>query len=488
MARENLEFCCYRVKLIQQTPYIHFQHDQDGAILRATEVKPKLDTFIRRKMEEKGEKIPENWLIKTDGSTEALNYKMRFRVTGEPEKSEAAKYEIEAYDWGCKEAEAKKNHNDTQEETYNENRKTAERAMRNEINWMYFGNMVEKQKKVGNDRVDKTPKEYEADVHAKFKETVFYKDPIEMTILCMIPGLLEMIKSVLDEFFLLYNFGCRQTKGFGGFVTESILNMNCVKAYGEMKNRPFFYAVARIPTNADAKKKYGILLNHAMTLYAIMKGGLNLTQNNHPERYIKGYIQRQYLDIRSGTQKVYGCEKPYIKRQILKLKRDDGRDKTRYTGGFTFVRALLGLADHYEYKCLDYGQEIKKTIDVRHETDAGHEKIARFPSPITIKIIGAQIFFLFDVEAVQPILNQTFSFVLRTDDENNQGDTDNPPKSIPTMSMFDQRSTVNFMKNFVEFFNSGIGDRPAAKETLKLFGYPYNNTGSLTLKMGGIQK
>ena len=33
-------------KLKQHTPLIHFQHDQDGATLRATEVKPKLDRFI----------------------------------------------------------------------------------------------------------------------------------------------------------------------------------------------------------------------------------------------------------------------------------------------------------------------------------------------------------------------------------------------------------------------------------------------------------
>src|SRR6185503_1492446 len=35
--------------LKQHTPIIHFQHDQDGATLRATEVKPKLDRFIIEK-------------------------------------------------------------------------------------------------------------------------------------------------------------------------------------------------------------------------------------------------------------------------------------------------------------------------------------------------------------------------------------------------------------------------------------------------------
>lgn len=35
-----------KVTLKQHTPLIHFQHDQYGATLRASEVKPKLDKFI----------------------------------------------------------------------------------------------------------------------------------------------------------------------------------------------------------------------------------------------------------------------------------------------------------------------------------------------------------------------------------------------------------------------------------------------------------
>lgn len=467
MIRENLDVLL-RVNLIQQTPYIHFQHDQDGAILRATEVKPKLDEFIRKKM---GGDVPENWLIKTDGSTGALNYKMRFYVTGEPVKSKAGEYAIEAYDWKRQEHQARQRHNDHLAETCKQKKKDAENAMRAEINGMYFGNMVSG---TGNLQA------YRAEVTAKFKETVFYNDPIEMTILCMIQGLRDKIAEVLDEFFLLHNFGCRQTKGFGGFVTKTFDTNNCVEVYGEA-GCPFFYADA-------GTTDYTKLMNHAMTLYAVMKGGLNLTQNNHPERYIKGYIQRQYLDLRSKPEKVIGSEKPYIKRKLLELGRDDGRDKTRYTGGFTFIRALLGLADHYEYKFLDYGQEINKIIDVKHETDDENKKIARFPSPITIKIVGEKIFFLFDVEAVQPILNQKFSLVLRIDDESNQGDTDNPSKSISTLASFDQRNAENFMRNFVKFFNIGIGDRPAAKEKLQAFGYPHKNTANLTLMMGGTQR
>lgn len=45
------------VKLKQHTPLIHFQHDQYGATLRASEVKPKLDKFILTKLGDKNYEI-----------------------------------------------------------------------------------------------------------------------------------------------------------------------------------------------------------------------------------------------------------------------------------------------------------------------------------------------------------------------------------------------------------------------------------------------
>ena len=41
----------YKLKftLKQHTPIIHFQHNQHGATLRASELKPKLDKFLMKK-------------------------------------------------------------------------------------------------------------------------------------------------------------------------------------------------------------------------------------------------------------------------------------------------------------------------------------------------------------------------------------------------------------------------------------------------------
>lgn len=61
--------------LKQHTPIIHFQHYQEGATLRATEVKPKLDKYI---LEVSGSKIRPEMILKNENS-EALDYKLKFK-------------------------------------------------------------------------------------------------------------------------------------------------------------------------------------------------------------------------------------------------------------------------------------------------------------------------------------------------------------------------------------------------------------------------
>ena len=69
----------YKLKftLKQHTPLIHFQHDQYGATLRATEVKPKLDRFIIELCKRQGIDY-KKWLIGDGEEYSALDYKIRF--------------------------------------------------------------------------------------------------------------------------------------------------------------------------------------------------------------------------------------------------------------------------------------------------------------------------------------------------------------------------------------------------------------------------
>jgi hypothetical protein len=70
--------------LRQETPLIHFLHDQPGATLRATELKPKLDKMIVQQVGK--DNIPREWITR-EGETGhvALNYKVRIESLGKPQ-------------------------------------------------------------------------------------------------------------------------------------------------------------------------------------------------------------------------------------------------------------------------------------------------------------------------------------------------------------------------------------------------------------------
>ncbi len=70
------------VKLKQHTPLIHFQHNQEGATLRASEVKPKLDKYILDIIseEKRNQGISTGWVKRKNGKL-WLDYKMRIVST-----------------------------------------------------------------------------------------------------------------------------------------------------------------------------------------------------------------------------------------------------------------------------------------------------------------------------------------------------------------------------------------------------------------------
>ena len=70
-------------ELKQHTPIIHFQHDQAGATLRATEVKPKLDRFLIKIFNDSNTDFA-TWLI--NGQEKALDYKIRVKDVTNLEK------------------------------------------------------------------------------------------------------------------------------------------------------------------------------------------------------------------------------------------------------------------------------------------------------------------------------------------------------------------------------------------------------------------
>ena len=78
--------CILKYELVQQTPMIHFQHNETGACIRASELKPKLDRFLIKKY---GRDKLENYFIDSTNGKEALRYKVSILapITESPIKS-----------------------------------------------------------------------------------------------------------------------------------------------------------------------------------------------------------------------------------------------------------------------------------------------------------------------------------------------------------------------------------------------------------------
>lgn len=424
-----------KYKLIQQTPLIHFQHDQKGATLRATEVKPKLDKFIIEKMGWKDKlkndkerkdlrKEYGDWFI---GDSDALNYKLRIITTGEPCISHMIDREIAVH---------RAKQRDVDKYTKNQ----LERARNAEINGMFFGNMVSGKE------------DYEEKVRSSYKETVFYEgdDKIKLEVICFVTGLKQEIEKHIEEFFIVNNFGTRQSKGFGGFVAvrdgADSSSVDPVQLLVDNKYR-FFYV------DVSQNSQYPVMLNHAKNIYAVMKGGYNHTKFDPTSKYIKGYVQRCFID--GYFSKDVGSDKAFIKKYMRTMGEDPYSEKY---SEFIFSRALLGLADYYEFR----DRVRRGRVDIFGFGDNGFN-VERFKSPITIKIIGNKLIFLFG--SFDEICNKTFyfspngipsktTFDKKTTSEKRDYILNNPSifKKIETPKKFDDEDIVLFINDFAEYF------------------------------------
>jgi len=146
------------IPLKQHTPLIHFQHEQAGATLRATEVKPKLDKY----------------LIEHAFDSDASKY-ARFLVGGKNAEHKALDYKLSVKS-AVHPPEAIKR---------------GDREMP-----MFFANM-------GNDYQERG---------------LIWNDDISLCIHCLHLELRDLIANCVGEFLAATNFGMRSTKGFGSFT------------------------------------------------------------------------------------------------------------------------------------------------------------------------------------------------------------------------------------------------------------------------------
>lgn len=347
------------VKLKQYTPLIHFQWEQKGATLRASEVKPKLDRFVLEKLvEKKGEEyIKGKECYEKEKKEEVKEFEAL-------EMFKKAYWIGKAYGWLIGESKAL---------DYKVRIKSSgERTELNKLP-MYFGDTD--------------------------KKGVSYDQELDLTISSFYNEIIELLKRYLSEFFFCYNFGCRQSKGYGGF---EVFEMN--EGYNQKMNVKFenFYTKAgsnteliQINLKLEQKNDFWELFSFLDLYYKSIRGGINLKD----KLYCKPILYYW------AKENKWEWEKRYIKRNLLIddysfckwNKKNENWDSENGKGydsqeiddknindfpSSYLIRDLLGFSSYVRWN--SYAIEVKKE-EITEEEKTAKDNF-RLSSPFLLKV------------------------------------------------------------------------------------------------------
>lgn len=338
--------------LKQHTPIIHFQHDQEGATLRASEVKPKLDRFIIEKLTGQiGEKafdlfktnpIWKNWLV-GKGDHAALDYKLILMPQGV----------------------------NIQSSIIYKNRKNNKYESHYPLLLANMGGSYKKE---------------------DLRDLIQFEE-IKGRIVTFNSELIPIITNSISSFYAIENFGNRSSKGFGSFTISDYQigkEEKVIVPWDDNIVYPSSIYYLKIETK-DVKDVFEVIDYY----WKRLKSGINYSKYNretgkctasiNPNLYKKSFLYK-YLENTGGYNFIW--EKRKVKRDFFNRAIPSSIKDER------FARALLGLPDKFSYaRTFEDCNPVKPRtkIDTRIEINIDHEekvesrKIDRIPSPIVFK-------------------------------------------------------------------------------------------------------
>jgi hypothetical protein len=340
------------VKLKQHTPLIHFQHDQEGATLRASEVKPKLDKFIKGSLQKLKPEIYKRYKelidsIPDDNKKVNSPYKLSIQLQDE---QAVDKYVI---------GSSKYRKDDYIKQGFKILDKTP-----------YFAD-----NKLLKDGL-KTDAVYKLGLMLKENNT------LNLTFRFWDTEWEEFFRKVIPLFFAVTNFGTRQNKGFG-----------CFYPIGNDKQRELETGLRAFSPAVLYRSSRSFDMTGAFKeidgIYKKLKSGIPGSES----------ALRRYFNKRNP---MIEWEKPAIQKKIQEITRQNLRISPG-TDNQQFVRAVLGLPEIYEYPRNDV------KVQVKSKSDKEENKIDRYASPISFKIFERNIY-LFVNRQESKITDQTFDF------------------------------------------------------------------------------
>ncbi|PIS28389.1 MAG: hypothetical protein COT43_06475 [Candidatus Marinimicrobia bacterium CG08_land_8_20_14_0_20_45_22] len=407
------------IKLIQHSPIIHFQHEQGGATLRATEIKHYLTQYIKDidkyYKEGFGKEIdrqisPGNGIyrISIEPST-IIERIIPKRLVGK----DVSEYKYEGF------GEFKDNPVTTHDQIMQHSQ--------------YFGDI---------------------------KEMLTYQDPVVVTFFSFDLNILTKVYYALPFIFALENFGTRANKGFGSFFIreQPVIDWDNSKINGKIDlninsvltgtHKDFYF----FKTNSNRSEPYKSIFY----FYNALKGGINEDlnkKNPQPNKYLKSLLWK-YFNQTKTPSKIW--EKRLIKKHLY-----DDIDKDPLNGNYKFLRVLLGFTPEYTFhkkphirmdKAYHYvdskgkDREDEGFFDINNDTIfyVKNPKIERSVSPITFKPIkingGYKVFIILKPEYyTEKLDNQEFD--IRNEKFNIQDHKDDKKVTwkvtMPTIPDFD---------------------------------------------------
>lgn len=310
-------------KLKQQTPLIHFQYDHDGATLRASEVKAKLDKYIWEK--EWQNDLSKGWkhLI---GASKGLTKELKDRFLEKGYRALDYKLSFITTEWQQKDIPDKYP--------------------------LFFGNM-------DNEEEEKEKKHF-----------ISAPKGVDGLITSFDFSLLEAVQKHIVHFFQINNFGSRQNKGFGSFKLE-LLNGKTPKYLPPSK---YYFT---LPQQGDKE-----LFNAIDLFYRTLRSGINLKDAGPTDKLYFKSLMFQYAktkdeqwDKRKIRIDLFGKHRKFI--DVEQTRSDDPLGTVIFNVGTPkLYRDMLGLSSSQMWYNYD-----------RANVTKGAPGIDRFKSPITFKPI-----------------------------------------------------------------------------------------------------
>ncbi len=348
------------VKLIQHSPLLHFQWEQDG-LLRMTELRPKLNRFI----------VNELQVVDPDRYDEYKDIINQHFKPSPNENGYLAPYKL----WVTGKEDKKYFYNTviSQKKIQDIENNTDLKAIGNVA---YFADSQYIEKIINNHTPNGLP----------IKLGIMYND-ICIHISSWYKKLNDLLLLSLEYIFVLENFGSRQSKAFGSFTVE---NMTENKFIEILKKRPTNLAIYQETSKLN---DYNKTLEKINDDYQLLKSGRSSRARlgyaksilweyfcekhniRWEKRELKVTLKNNHPDIwgmiNPGTHPVLECTKDAIYNHM-------------------YIRALLGLAENNEYLTNNHNDKVVINI-----SDASNDNVVnRFKSPIMFKIFKKQIYMI----------------------------------------------------------------------------------------------